>query len=753
MKLRGWRSVLLVAGFYAVVTVAMMPATLRHPASTIPMDVGDPALVASILEWNATTLPLTRHWWNFPSFYPALGITAFTEHLLGLWPITSPIVWITGNPLVAYNAAFLLSFPLAATAVFALAYTLTGSIPGAFVAGAAFSFAPYRGNQVSHLQMLMSFGMPLALLGLHEYVATGRRRGLVYFALGWLFAVLSNSYMLVYFGVFVGCWVLWFCTTRETIRRVPLLVLVGILAMLPVVPIIVGYVGIHSRYLLTRPLSEIANYSADVTGVLHPSPFSTVSSAWLAPIVSEGAIFPGLTISLLALIGMAWQPGRSPTLLDRALLIAGIGFLAATAIAAVTDVRVNVLGVRVSLRSIDRPLILAVSILSIWAWRNRTLLRHPPRFWTDRSPVAFYAAMVLLMWLFSLGPVAYVNGHEVLAGLPYSWLVHVPGVEGLRAPARFWMLATLALSVLVAYGVARFGRGRSGWVVAAAAVAAIVIEGWIHVPAIPLNPFPSVVPDEANAVVLELPIDRAEANTEAVLRATTGGYRTLDGYSGYEVPHFPPMRNGLQLRDKGVIAELRRRTAFYVSVRSDNGDGWRGWLTNEYGDARAVSESSDRSLYRLSKVDDTPPTVGRAIPFTVQSVSCGHALAPFVSDGSLDTRWHCEGGAVGQQIVLDTGEVTTISAVAPALGQYVTDTPRNLRVETSIDGARWDLAWSGPAWAAAMRAGWTDAKRMDLLLPFTPVRARYVRLTDVGRPGLFYWSVAELHVFKPHANP
>ena len=101
MKLRGWRSVLLVAGVYAAITVAMMPATLRHPASTIPMDVGDPALVASILEWNATTLPLSRHWWNFPSFYPAPGVTAFTEHLLGLWPITSPIVWITGNPLVA----------------------------------------------------------------------------------------------------------------------------------------------------------------------------------------------------------------------------------------------------------------------------------------------------------------------------------------------------------------------------------------------------------------------------------------------------------------------------------------------------------------------------------------------------------------------------------------------------------------------------------------------------------------------------
>ena len=741
------------AGLYAVVTVAMMPEIVRHPATTVAMDVGDPVLVAAILEWNATALPLSPHWWNFPTFDPALGITAFTEHLLGLWPITSPIVWITGNPLVAYNAAFRLSFPLAATATFALAYSLTASIPGAFVAGAAFAFAPYRGNHLSHLQMLISFGMPLALLGLHQYVATGRRRGLVYFAGGWLCAVLSNSYMLVCFGVFVGCWVLWFGTTRETIRRVPLLVLVGLLAMVPVIPIIVGYLDIHSRYLLTRSLSEIAIYSADVTGVLHPSPYSTVSSAWLASIISEGAIFPGLTISLLALIGTTWRPGpASPagpsTRLDRALLMIGVVFLAATAIAAATDVRFNVLGLRVSLRTIDRPLIVAALALSIWGWRNRSLLRRRPRWSSGRSPVAFYAVMAVLMWLFSLGPVARVNGREWLSGLPYAWLLHVPGVAGLRAPARFWVLATLALSVLVAFGVSRLGRGRTRWVVAAAAAAAIVLEGWVHVTAIPLNPFPSVAPDEANAVVLELPADRPEANTEAMLRATTGGYSTLNGYSGYEVPHFVPMSAGLQLRDEAVITELRRRTALYVSVRSDNGDGWRGWLTRTYGDAQAVRASSERALYRLSKLEYTPPVVGRVIPFTVQSVSCGKAFASFVADGSLDTRWHCGEATVGQQITLDAREVTTLSAVAPALGPYPTDTPRHLRVETSMDGARWDMAWSGPGWAAAMRAGWTDPTRMELLIPFSPVRARYVRLTQLGEPSLYYWSIAEVRLFE-----
>ena len=744
MELRT-RSVLIAAAFYTALSVAMLSAVVRHPATTVPMDAGDPVLVAAVLQWNATTLPLSGDWWNFPAFAPAKGTTTFTEHLLGLWPIASPIIWVTGNPLLAYNAAFLLSFPLNATAMFLLAYALTRSLPGALVAGVAFAFAPYRGNQLSHLQMLMSFGMPLALLGLHQYVASGRRRGLVWCAAGWLCAVLSNSYMLVFFGIFVGCWVLWFCSTREHVRRVPALLLAGMLATLPIVPIAAMYLEVHSRYRFTRPLSEITLYSAGVTGVFHPSPGVVVSSAWLTPLQAEGAIFPGLTISLLALVGIAWRlrrssPAAPPNALDRVLVVVAAVCLAAVAVAAVTDIRFSVLGQRVSLTSIDRPLMVAVVALTVWAWRKRTHLRSLFRFSNNRGVVAFYGCTAVLMWLFSLGP----------AGrLPYSWLLHVPGVTGIRAPARFWILAVLSLSVLAAFGVTRLGRGRAPWVVAIVASAAIVIEGWVRVPAVPVHPFPFVQPDFVDAMVLELPVDSPEANIAAVLRATTGGYRTLNGYSGYEAPHFAPMRAGLRLRDTGIITTIRQRTDLYVSVLSNNADGWRAWLADTYSGAiRLVGESPERALYKLPKLEYTPPVVGGAVPFTVQHASCGAASARFVMDASLDTRWECGGATLGQQIVLDAGAVTRLSAVAPALGPYATDAPRELRVETSVDRATWKTVWSGPIWAAAMTGGWEDEARIAALIPFPPVSARYVRLTQIGGDSGFFWSVAELQILE-----
>ena len=39
---------------------------------------------------------------------------AFSEHLLGLSVITTPVILVSGNPLLAYNAAFFLSFPFSA---------------------------------------------------------------------------------------------------------------------------------------------------------------------------------------------------------------------------------------------------------------------------------------------------------------------------------------------------------------------------------------------------------------------------------------------------------------------------------------------------------------------------------------------------------------------------------------------------------------------------------------------------------------
>src|SRR4029078_3421320 len=200
---------------FAAICYVLITALLFHnllPVITTHLfgDLGDPLLNTSILAWNATHLPLTSDWWNFPAFAPLPGVTAFTEHLLGAYPLASPIIWITGNPVLAYNVLQLVTLPLNGLAAFALVRELTGSSLGALVGGLAFAFAPFTGEHASHIQVLIAVGMPLALYGLHRYLKYGAARDLAWFGVGWLSVTLSNAYMLVFFPILIALWAMWF---------------------------------------------------------------------------------------------------------------------------------------------------------------------------------------------------------------------------------------------------------------------------------------------------------------------------------------------------------------------------------------------------------------------------------------------------------------------------------------------------------------------------------------------------------------
>src|SRR5438105_1229013 len=97
---------------YLILTALLFRPLLPVITTYLAGDFGDPLLNASILAWNARHVPLTTDWWNYPAFAPLSGVTAFTEHLVGAYPLTSPIIWTTGNAVLAYNVLLLACFPL-----------------------------------------------------------------------------------------------------------------------------------------------------------------------------------------------------------------------------------------------------------------------------------------------------------------------------------------------------------------------------------------------------------------------------------------------------------------------------------------------------------------------------------------------------------------------------------------------------------------------------------------------------------------
>ena len=299
----------------AALSYLLIAALLFHnllPVFTTDLyvDLGDPLLNTSILAWNATHLPLTPAWWNFPGFAPLSGVTAFTEHLLGAYPVASPIIWMTGNPVLAYNVLQLGSITLNGIAAYALVRELSSPGPkgpglhvGAFIGGLAFAFAPFVVEHVVHLQMLMAFGMPFALLGLHRYIANGTRRHLAWFALGWFDVLLSNAYLLVFFPILAGLWALWFFR-RADARRWAHVAVTAIVVTLPVVPLLIGYRMRLQAYGFYRLLDEITSESATWSSIIGIPHRAVLWRGWLPDTFNEASLFPGVTIAALALIGV-----------------------------------------------------------------------------------------------------------------------------------------------------------------------------------------------------------------------------------------------------------------------------------------------------------------------------------------------------------------------------------------------------------------------------------------------------------------
>lgn len=288
---------------YAAITALLFRNLLPVITTDLYSDIGDPLLNCAVLDWNATHIPLTTAWWNFPSFAPLSGVTAFTEHLLGAYPVASPVIWLTGNPVLAYNVVLLLCFPLNGIATFALVRELTGSAIAAFVAGLAFAFAPFHAEHLSHVQTLMAFGMPFALFGLHRYLTSGQRAGLAWFALGWLSALLSNAYMLVFFPILVALWLSWFFRATEW-RRYVSVGTVAILATAAVLPLLRGYYVRQTAYGLVRSYNEIKANSADITALAGISHRALLWKDWLPSTYYETSLFPGFAIVALVLIGV-----------------------------------------------------------------------------------------------------------------------------------------------------------------------------------------------------------------------------------------------------------------------------------------------------------------------------------------------------------------------------------------------------------------------------------------------------------------
>jgi hypothetical protein len=446
------------AGFAAVAIAWTYPLVL-YLGDALPA-LGDELLNAWVLRWNADRLRAgLAGWWDAPMFFPYGRALAYTEHQLGTAIFVAPVQWLTGNPWAAYNVALIGSYGLAGFGMYLLARELTGRRDAAMLAGLAFALAPYRGSQLAHLQVLMSGWMPVALWALTRYLRTGTPWALGVLAAAFALQALSNNYFL--FFQILPLTLVAIDGLRKTAgdwRRVAGLAVAGLVALLPLMPIVYVYRHVQLEQGFTHRLAVVEGYSADVGAYLTAIP-SNLFWSWLPGFRKpEGALFPGLTVLALTIVAL-WPRrhfSRSLASLWRVgVPIAGVGFLLAAILTGYGRM----------------PVLVTVIVLLV-----RAVFPWP------RTTPGLYAVIAMFAVVLSLGPEPTSWGRPLMPYGPYLALYHtVPGFGGMRVPARLATVVSLALAVVAAFGARRVLAGRPRrvrWSLAALLALGLAADGF-----------------------------------------------------------------------------------------------------------------------------------------------------------------------------------------------------------------------------------------------------------------------------------
>ena len=748
-------AVVLAALGYVALTLAYSWPLPRHVWHGVAHDPYDPLLNAWILWWSTKAVPLTTAWWNAPMFYPAAGTLAFSEHLLGEAAIASPLIALTGNALFGYNVALLASYVLCGLGAYCLAYTLTRRHDAAFVAGVAYAFAPYRLGQLPHIQVLSSYWTPVCLGALHRFDRGRSWTWAAIAAAAWTMQALANGYFLFFLSVLVCLWLLWFAVRRWSWRQAARLGACWAVAVAAVAPLLVGYKRILvDTYGFSRGLGAAQEFSADVGSLLHASS-DLLLWGWLRVAAKpEAELFPGLTIvalTLFALVAARPLAGSGAVARGRVRVrrVAGAAaillFVAAVLPIVYGRWRLTIGGVRVlSIARADEPIALACIAALGWMATMPAVAGAVRR----RSPLVFYALAAFVTWVLALGPDPTFFGRPALHQAPYAWLMHLPGFDGLRVPARFWTMTLACLGVLAALAIDRL-RGHTRRLVAALAVAGLVLDGWPAEFRVLAEPERRPTPP---GVVARLDLPSSDDTDPLSLYAQTfDAVPTYNGYSGYVAPHEYAMRALLSAHDVRILQAITARgpLAVIVDHAGDADGGYRAFV-RAYPGARLYETHPAWSSFVLPANDggDLVPDQ-RGTPIAIKALEAfpSPPHAPRAGDGDLATRWSGGVQNTSADFTVELADPGDVGQLVTDLGGFWTDFPVRLRIETSADGARWSTVFDGGTALNAYYAALRHPRQVPVVYPIGRGHVRFIRLTQLGW-GTHDWSIAEVRVLR-----
>lgn len=315
-----------------IAALAYWSPILADPGGRVAGGNGEPLLIAYILTWVAEHLA-DAELWNPPFFYPATGVLAYSDHLIGLGTLAWPLVKADLPPGVIVNV---LSIAASLSTSFAVYVWLRdrGSAPVPAAAAAIIVvYSAWRHLQVAHLQVQFTAFLPLALLCYSRAIeAPGQGRwawlGSAALALQTLFTPSLGVYL-------APLTIVWLIVASLLVRRGTWRHWTLLATSLTVVPLVNLAIAPHYWALgemLHRSTVEVARHSATWMDWISAPPHWLYGEALAFTRGRERELFAGIGFAVVTLVGVVTVVRASDRLAIAGLVTAALAIWAATGV-------------------------------------------------------------------------------------------------------------------------------------------------------------------------------------------------------------------------------------------------------------------------------------------------------------------------------------------------------------------------------------------------------------------------------------
>ena len=546
---------------------------------SVALDLGpDTRLFLWTLGWDAhafRTAPLAIFDANI--FHPERSTLAYSEHQIGSALIAAPLIWGTGNLVLAMNAVLVLSCFLSGWCAYALGRQLGLSRTSAILVGAIFALSPPRFFRIGQLHLATVQWIPLCLALLHRYARGGTGRHLLGAAFAFWLQALSGGQSGVFLalaaaGLMAYLWIFGELRPAGSAWKDGAAALALTLALN--LPFLLPYLHVRQQLGLERSLDEAVFWSPNAASYLaSPTHVHRAIASALGLREAKAYLFPGFVPLALALLAFlprgktelrASAGSAKASLSLRALDFAIVSVLITSLlIEAAGGIQWNLGGLRLSAAGGGRAALLSILLLALrlgifgrapfaFLPALRRCIEGVRSFLEPRMGVSagFYVVLALLSLWASLGP---------RAGLYAALYRLVPGFDFIRVPSRLTVLTVLALAVLAGMGAERVRR----------AFPAVLLLLLVELAAFPLDARPYAIPaSPMDRALVEMEPGPVAAFPIPDPRDTIAAASRHSLYMLHSTVHFFPLVNGYS----GFTPERHDRLfRELVSFPSENG--------------------------------------------------------------------------------------------------------------------------------------------------------------------------------------